>query len=146
MKVILFTTNEDKSMNMLHDYISFLNAKHKDKKADYTITLKKYKHTRTISQNRLYWAILTAIAVHTGSSKEELHQWYGLEFLGYKFAGKMIAKSTTELDKEEFKIYVNKVKEHAETFHGCSIASENDRHFEMWDATNNNRYDNLFNR
>lgn len=143
MKTLLLTTNNQRSLENLSNYITYLNERHKDKQVDYLVTIKQNRAVRSHSQNGMYWAILTAIAAETGDTKERLHQYYALEFNWEEFRGKRIPKSTTDLDVTEFKVYVEKVKQHAREF-GIYIPEPEDRAYSMWEQLTREKYDAMF--
>lgn len=144
MKSLIWRTNDQKSSENLYSHLNFLKAKAKGKQIDYLVSIKQNRPVRSVSQNGYYWIILEAIASETGDMKENLHAWYALEYLGQEFRGKMIARSTTELDTAEFTTYVNKVKAHAREFHGVYIAEPNDRAYSAWEQITKEKYNNLF--
>ena len=47
-----------------------------------TIELKEIKSKRSIPANALYWLWLTCIEPETGNSKEDLHQYFKMKYLG----------------------------------------------------------------
>ena len=74
--------------------------------------------TRSMSQNKLYWLYLEVIEKETGNSADNLHQLFRRTLLPPKFIkieikGKKqeikIPKSTTELKKNEFCDYMDKI-------------------------------------
>lgn len=141
MKTILWTTNNKESSAKLFDHLNYLKAKNGDKQVDYMVTIKKNLPVRSISDNGYYWLVLTAIANHTGDTKEDLHSWYKLEFNSHEFRGKMIPTTTTDLDTAEHKIYVEKVKHHGRTFHGAYIADRAAREYAVWAQVTKEKYD-----
>lgn len=144
MKTILFTTNNLKSREAVRDQIDFLNAQHKGKEVDYILTIKKKMPVRSVSQNSYYWVVLQAIAVKTGYTTDDLHEWYKLEYNSKEVLGKKIAGSTTTIYSAEFTIYLKKVKEHATSFHDVYVADPKDRFYSVWEAQTKERYDAMF--
>jgi arginine deiminase len=74
--------------------------------------------TRSMSQNSLYWLYLEVIQRETGNQATELHEYFKRELLPPKFIkvkikGKEIERkipaSTTELKKNEFIDYLDKI-------------------------------------
>ena len=145
MKNFLYTTNIPAKRKEIGDYLTYLDAKHKGKEVHYMVEIKMNKPIRSVSANSYYWVVITAIANEIGEIKERVHQWYALEYLGEEFQGKMIARSTTDLDSMEFKIYVEKVKQHAREFHEIGYIPEPaDKTYAVWEKMTKDRYDAIF--
>lgn len=82
--------------------------------------VKNDKPKRTTRQNSLYWLYLTIISDETGNSKEDLHEYFKLNLLGYETHkiltrdGKEIEfqklRSTTKLSKQEFSEYMDRIE------------------------------------
>lgn len=75
------------------------------------ITIEPLKGKRTLAQNRYYWTYLTLVADETGNSVDDLHEWAKRKFLTPKFITvkgetMKIARSTTELSKDEWSPYL----------------------------------------
>jgi hypothetical protein len=72
------------------------------------------KSRRSLSQNAFMWVYLEIIANETGNNAEDLHRLFKglflpkreLEFRGKKY---MMSGSTTELNKGEMTIYLDKI-------------------------------------
>lgn len=70
--------------------------------------------TRSLSQNKLYWMYLELIEVETGNNADDLHEYFRRTKLPPKFIKVMgqeikIPISTTELTKQEFTEYMDKI-------------------------------------
>jgi hypothetical protein len=70
--------------------------------------------TRTLSQNKLYWKYLGIIEMETGNNANDLHEYFRRVFLIPKIIKVMgkevkIPTSTTELKKNEFSDYLDKI-------------------------------------
>jgi hypothetical protein len=70
--------------------------------------------TRTLSQNKLYWKYLGIIEIETGNNANDLHEYFRRVFLIPKIIKVMgkevkIPTSTTELKKNEFSDYLDKI-------------------------------------
>lgn len=105
---MIFTATIDNGKlltNWFGDYIKSI------KDWDYIIEIKKA--TRTQQQNRLYWGILEQIEKETGNDKDDLHNFFKDMFLKRPVISILWEYSyiptTTELSKEEFVEYVDKV-------------------------------------
>jgi hypothetical protein len=142
---MLFNTNDDDSVKKLSRELDYLNELTKGEKVTYRIEIKKNRAIRSVSANSYYWVILTAIAAHTGETKERLHDWYNLEFNSEEFNGKTIPRSTKELDTQEMSILIKKIKTHAHDFYGVYIPEAGDQAYAMWERLAKNSYDAMFN-
>lgn len=144
METILWTTNNKESSEKLYSKLNYLKDKHAGKQVDYIISIKKNSPVRSQSQHGYYFVCLQAIASETGDTKDQLHEWYKLEYNSVEFRGKMIAKSTTDLDTAEFTIYLNKVIAHAREFHNVYIASPGDRSYNVWEQVTKDKYNAMY--
>lgn len=142
--IFLWLTNNPHSEEKLKQQVAFLNSRHEGKQVTYRIEMVKNRPVRSVDQNRMYWAILTAIGAHIGETKENLHEWYRLQFIPVEFGGKMIPRSTTELDTAEMSTYIKQVEQHAKDFHGLVLPDVRDQYYTLWERTNKNSYDALF--
>ena len=81
------------------------------------LELGKFKSKRSNSQNDYYWAILKKLGDYTGYSEEELHDMFRFKYLSEKktVAGSEIyaIKSTTSLNVDEFKNYIQDIQRFA---------------------------------
>jgi len=74
------------------------------------VSVKKVRSIRSLSQNALYWVWLEIIANDTGYDKEELHATFRSMFLTDRTKKIPIVRSTTKLNKLQFKEYLDKVE------------------------------------
>lgn len=70
--------------------------------------------TRSLSQNNLYWMYLQIIERETGNNANDLHEYFRRVLLSPKMLKVMgkeikVPKSTTELKKNEFSDYMEKI-------------------------------------
>lgn len=70
--------------------------------------------TRSLSQNNLYWMYLEIIERETGNNANDLHEYFRRTLLSpvrLKVMNKeiIIPKSTTDLKKQEFSDYIDKI-------------------------------------
>lgn len=83
-------------------------------KKAWRVEVVQHQDKRTLSQNKLYWAIATEIARETGHTPDEIHEYCKATFLPKRivsFDGKdtEIVGSSAELDKPAFSEYVERV-------------------------------------
>lgn len=100
------------------EWASSLNGK------QVTLTLKQWRATRSGNQNRYYWgAVLKEFGDYTGHHTEELHEALKLRFLAIDPEAELVvARSTTELNTQEFAEYVDRVIQLAAEM-GCPISN-----------------------
>lgn len=88
-----------------------------DTSKDWKITIEEWSCSRTISQNKMYWDLLTEIGKYLGYSSEEMHSLMAYKYLSYKsnVMDKEITviPSTTKLNVKEFSNYISQVKSFA---------------------------------
>lgn len=95
-------------------------------KVEWRIDIHRYQPRRTISQNKLYFAVLTAMAEETGSTKEEMHEAMKRKLLPTKILELgdeeiPVTASTAKMEKRAFSEYVEKVIAFAATELGIQV-------------------------
>lgn len=90
------------------------------------VEFKQYRGRRTVSQNKLLWAIYTEIANETGHTTDEIHEYCKAKFLPKRFVtfdgvDYEIPGSTAELDRPAFSEYVERVSSWAATEFGIQV-------------------------
>ena len=92
------------------------------------LTIRKERHTRSLSQNRYYWGVIIEIlSDHFGYDKEEMH-----EALKFKFLKKhgdtdlVTVVSTAKLSTAEFTEYIDDIIRWASTEYQVFIPSADD--------------------
>ena len=107
------------------------------------IRIEAVKEIRTLDQNRLYWLFLSCIEQETGNDKNNLHEFFTLEFLPLiqqMVFKKLIYKrtSTTSLDTKLFTEYLNKIQIFANTELSIELPNPEDLKFaEFYDHYKN---------
>jgi hypothetical protein len=101
----------------------------------YRVKVTKKKNKRSLDQNALYWMWLTCIEQETGNEKEDLHDFFRIKYLGGEWRevfGEKCFKivSTTKLNTDIFRQYLNKVQIFANTELGITLPNPEDRQFE----------------
>jgi hypothetical protein len=115
--------------NKAVDYLNSLFDKGKRVKVDVA------KEKRSLNQNRLYWLWVACIEQETGNDKNNLHEFFTLEFLPLiqqMVFKKLIYKrtSTTTLDTKQFTEYLNKIQIFSSTELGLTLPNPEDVQFE----------------
>lgn len=103
------------------------------------LSFRKQERRRSNDQNRLMWLWLTCIADETGNNKQDLHDYYCKKFLmrNIEFNGRpeQVMMTTSQLDKETFTYFLNKVQADAASELGIRLPSPEDeayREFEEY--------------
>ncbi len=73
------------------------------------LTIIKERHSRSLSQNHLYWLFLTFIGQELGYEAEELHSTFKAMFLTDHSKEFPIVRSTTKLSTAEFSDYLDRI-------------------------------------
>lgn len=105
---------------------------------DKTVRIEEVKGIRSNNQNSLYWLWLSCIAKETGNDKDDLHDEFRNMFLEkrrFMVLGKEKEKniSTTVLNTNEFKQYLDKIQIFMASEYGIALPNpedENFKHFE----------------
>lgn len=89
-----------------------------DLTSKWVVTVKPWKRSRSLAQNRLYRLWLNVIYRHTGTLEDDLHFNLAYKFLDSEVKeidGKAFIKvrSTTTLNVQEFTEYLNKIEQWA---------------------------------
>lgn len=97
------------------------------------LSLEKRRTGRSLSQNRLFWLWMACIADETGSEKQDIHDHYCRKFLmrNIEFNGRpeQVMMTTSQLDKETFTYFLNRVQTDAASELGIRLPSPED---EAW--------------
>ena len=98
----------------------------------FKIVVQEIYPARSVDANAYYWGVITKmIAIETGHTAEELHEYYKRMFLvdyapNKKNEWSLRVKSTTELDQREFMSYALKVRAQAMLDLGIDIPLPNE--------------------
>ena len=94
----------------------------------YDVSIKEHKDSRSIQQNKMYWALVTELGSFLGYNSEEMHAMLAYKYLSYKqemLGDEMvIVPSTTKLNIKQFAEYYDKVCQFAYTL-GFKLDLEN---------------------
>ena len=142
---LLWRTNDSKSSQTLYDHLNYLKDKSQGKQKEYVVTIKANKAIRSVSANARYWMILKSIAVESGHTEDELHEYYKKRFNGKEIAGETVGMTTTEMNEEEFSVYMKKVETHGKEFFGAYISQPQDRSYSVWEKITKEKYDAMYN-
>ena len=85
----------------------------------YDVTLREHKDSRSIQQNKMYWALITELGSFLGYGSEEMHQMMAYKYLSYtnELLGDevVVVPSTSNLSIKEFIDYLSHVEGFAHT-------------------------------
>lgn len=125
-----FTIRTERDRQAVVDYISKLDIT----KREYEAKIVKRTEKRTLAQNRLYHLWLNCISSETGNEVDILAEYFKQKFLGVRervIHGDhvRVALSTTELNTEEFKRYLDRIQEWANVEQGIILPNPEDLYF-----------------
>lgn len=125
-----FTIRSERDRQAVVDYISKLDVT----KREYEAKIVKRTEKRTLAQNRLYHLWLNCISAETGNEVDILAEYFKQKFLGVRervIHGDhvRVALSTTELNTEEFKRYLDRIQEWANVEQGIILPNPEDLYF-----------------
>ena len=125
-----FTIRSERDRQVVVDYISKLDVT----KREYEAKIVKRTEKRTLAQNRLYHLWLNCISAETGNEVDILAEYFKQKFLGVRervIHGDhvRVALSTTELNTEEFKRYLDRIQEWANVEQGIILPNPEDLYF-----------------
>ena len=85
----------------------------------YDVSIREHKDSRSIQQNKMYWALVTELGSFLEYNTEEMHAMLAYKYLSYKqemLGDEMvIVPSTTKLNIKQFAEYYDKVCQFAYT-------------------------------
>lgn len=127
---MIFTIRSERDRQAVVDYISKLDIT----KREYEAKIVKRTEKRTLAQNRLYHLWLNCISAETGNEVDILAEYFKQKFLGIRervIHGDhvRVALSTTELNTEEFKRYLDRIQEWANVEQGIILPNPEDLYF-----------------
>lgn len=97
--------------------------------------IRRYKKSRTNSQNRLYWLWLSFIAGETGNDSDVLHEFFRRKYLQSKIVQvfgeqSSVRQSTAALKSEEFTDYLKRIESFAASEIGITLPHPDDCYHE----------------
>jgi hypothetical protein len=85
----------------------------------YDVSIREHKDSRSIQQNKMYWALIAELGSFLGYNTEEMHSMMAYKYLSYKqemLGDEMvIVPSTTKLNIKQFAEYYDNVCQFAYT-------------------------------
>lgn len=103
---------------------------------NYDVIIKRHQEPRSISQNALMWMWFECMAQETGSERMDIHDYYAFKFLARRVRVGNCEfwkpGRTSELTKDAFTLFLNKVKADAATDFGIILPLPEDRYFEQF--------------
>lgn len=111
------------------------------KNGTYTITIKRASEKRSINQNDLMWMWFSCVERETGTPKNDVYNFYTKKFLqkvvqvGDRL--ERCVESTSQLNKERFTEFLNKVQADVASELGIQLPIPEDRYFEQFYQTFN---------
>jgi hypothetical protein len=103
---------------------AFDHAMAQFKDGEVTVTIERKRATRSAAFNAYYWGVvIKLISEHTGSTADELHEYYKRRFNAKRVVfvdrngevkeEERIGTSTAKLDHQGFKDYIDSIRQHA---------------------------------
>ena len=92
----------------IQEYLKKLEGKEVKVKID------KKRKIRSLNQNALYWLWLEQLSEYTGYETEEFHAMFKSMYLTDRSKDFPIIRSTTKLDKNQFLIYLDKIRKYCQ--------------------------------
>jgi len=117
--------DKEKDKKRLFEVLKVLKGVH-------AVSLKKWRKSRSTSQNRYYWGVVISyLSSETGYTREEVHQEMQRMFLRYdkelpNGTTKEFFRSTTSLDKMDMEVYLEQIRIFAISELGCYIPLPNE--------------------
>lgn len=126
-------TKKDGQIVMEHSF-DYLTAKLAN--GVYTLSIKRKTKPRTISQNALMWMWFKYMEDHTGTPKEDFHDYYKSQYLGryIEIRGRLVhvIGSTTDLNTIQMTDYLNKIQADAATEFKIPLPLPADRNYQSF--------------
>ena len=109
-----WTIHDEPERRSVIEYISKLRLE-----KPWHVEVKRKTKRRTLPQNRLMWAYLSALSKWTGNDRDDLHVYFADRYLPKKCVevfGKQVEHrgSTTDLDTAAFSEYIERIRRDAE--------------------------------
>lgn len=105
----------------------------------YVVTIVREKEPRSIDQNNLMWLWFTCIEQETGTSRQDVHDYYCAMFLRrmimWNGQQRTVIDGTSKLSKERMTEFLNNVQADAATEFGIRLPLPEDRYFEEFYQT-----------
>ena len=102
----------------------------------YTVKITRRVEPRTIPQNSLMWMWYKCMEEHTGTPKDDFHDYYKAKFLSRQVVignrWVTVVGSTTDLNTLQMTNYLNKVQADAATEFGINLPLPADRHYQAF--------------
>lgn len=104
---------------------------------EHSISISKLVKKRTIDQNRLMWLWFACIERETGTSKEDVHDYYCKKFLirtaNINGVEEKIYSGTSKLTTLGMKDFLDKVQADASSEFGIQLPDPNDLHWKEFE-------------
>lgn len=105
----------------------------------YVVTIVREKEPRSIDQNNLMWLWFTCIEQETGTSRQDVHDYYCAKFLRKQISWngtiRTVVEGTSKQTKDRMTVFLNEVQADAATEFGIRLPLPEDRYFEEFYQT-----------
>ena len=101
---------------------------------EYTLQVKRNVSQRSVNQNAMMWMWFNCLAMETGSTKDDFHDYYCTKFLSRMVVingeEQWISSGTSKLDTVAMTYFLNQVQADAATEFGVTLPTPEDLYWE----------------
>lgn len=105
----------------------------------YTLSITRAREPRSLDQNDLMWLWFTCIEQETGTTRQDVHDYYCVRFLRRSIVwngmDRTVVEGTSKLSKERMTWFLNQVQADALTEFGIKLPLPEDKYFEEFYQT-----------
>lgn len=105
----------------------------------YIVTIQREKQKRSLDQNALMWLWYTCIEAETGTSAQDIHDYYCAKFLrrtiDWNGTQRTVVEGTSKLTKDRFTTFLDQVQADAAAEFGIRLPLPEDLYFEEFYQT-----------
>lgn len=105
----------------------------------YVVTIVREKEPRSIDQNNLMWLWFTCIEAETGTTRQDVHDYYCAKFLrktiDWNGTSRTVVEGTSRLTKDRMTNFLDNVQADAQTEFGITLPQPEDMYFEEFYQT-----------
>lgn len=105
----------------------------------YTLSITRAREPRSLDQNALMWLWFTCIEQETGTTRQDVHDYYCVRFLRRSIVwngmDRTVVEGTSKLSKERMTWFLNQVQADALTEFGIKLPLPEDKYFEEFYQT-----------
>lgn len=127
-----FKVYSDSDKRAVKDYVDSL-----PQGKGFIVKITRRQTRRTVNQNRLYWLYVACIMQETGNSKDVIHEWLKVKFLGNETVmigdeAISVPVSTARLNTAQFTHYIDRIVTWASSELGIILPDPEESYFEQF--------------